>query len=102
MRSAAIRRSRPSECLRRRTIDLFLKLGLIAQRLAETLLCWNTRGFSVDSSVRLGGGHHKARQALAQYIARALLSFQKLARANWLDITIASRLLAVRAGVWLF
>ena len=67
-----------AECLRRRTIGLFLKLGLITQRFADTLLCWKHSGFSVDNSVRLDGGDHKARQALAQYIARAPLSLQKL------------------------
>jgi hypothetical protein len=67
-----------SECLRRRTIGLFLKLGLITQQFAETLLRWKHSGFSVDNSVRLDGGDHKARQALAQYIARAPLSLQKL------------------------
>jgi hypothetical protein len=41
-------------------------------------LCWKHSGFSVDNSVRLDGGDHKARQALAQYIARAPLSLQKL------------------------
>jgi hypothetical protein len=34
--------------------------------------------FSVDNSVRLDGGSHKARQALAHYIARSPLSLQKL------------------------
>jgi hypothetical protein len=70
--------TRLSECLRRRTIGLFLKLGLITQQFAETLLCWKHSGFSVDNSVRLDGGDHHARQALAQYIARAPLSLQKL------------------------
>ena len=32
----------------------------------------------MDNSVRLDGGDHKARQALAQYVARAPLSLQKL------------------------
>jgi hypothetical protein len=41
-------------------------------------LCWSNSGFSVDNSVRLDGGDHKARQALAQYIVRAPLSLQKL------------------------
>jgi hypothetical protein len=70
--------ARLAECLRRRTIGLFLKLGLIAQQFAETLLCWKHSGFSVDNSVRLDGGHHKARAALAQYIARAPLSLLKV------------------------
>jgi hypothetical protein len=60
--------ARLAECLRRRTIGLFLKLGLITQPFAENLLCWRHSGFSVDNSVRLDGGDHKARQALAQYI----------------------------------
>ncbi len=68
-----------AEYLRRRTIGLFLKLDLITEQFAETLLCWKHSGFSVDNSVRLDGGDHKARQALAQYIARAPLSLQKLA-----------------------
>jgi hypothetical protein len=69
---------RLSECLRRRTIGLFLKLCLITQQFADTLLCWRHSGFSVDNSVRLDGGDHHARQALAQYIARAPLSRQRL------------------------
>jgi hypothetical protein len=32
--------ARLSECLRRRTIGLFLKLSLITQQFAESLLCW--------------------------------------------------------------
>jgi hypothetical protein len=37
-----------AECLRRGTIGLFLKLDLITQQFAETLLCWKHSGFSVD------------------------------------------------------
>ena len=48
------------------------------KQFGETLLCWRHSGFSVDNSVRLDGGDHTARQALAQYIARAPLSLQKL------------------------
>jgi hypothetical protein len=33
-----------AECLRRRTIGLFLKLGLIIQHFAVTLLCWKHSG----------------------------------------------------------
>jgi len=60
---------RLAECLRQRTIGLFLKLRLITQPFAENLLCWRHSGFSVDNSVRLDGGDHKARLALAQYVA---------------------------------
>jgi hypothetical protein len=64
--------------LRQRIIGLFLKLGLITEQFAETLLRWRHSGFSVDNSVRQDGRDHTARQALAQYIARAPLSLQKL------------------------
>ena len=70
--------ARLAQLLRQRTVSLFLKLGLITQEFSETLLCWRHSGFSVDNSVRLDGGDHTARQALAQYIARAPLSLQKL------------------------
>jgi hypothetical protein len=53
-------------------------LGLITEEFAETLLRWRHSGFSVDNSVLLDGGDHRARQALAQYAARAPLSLQKL------------------------
>jgi hypothetical protein len=70
--------ARIAQLLRQRTVGLFLKLGLITEQFSETLLCWRHSGFSVDNSVRLDGGDHTARQALAQYIARAPLSLQKL------------------------
>jgi hypothetical protein len=70
--------ARLAQLLRQRTIGLFVKLDLITEQFAETLLRWRHSGFSVDNSVRLGGGDPKARQALAQYIARAPLSLQKL------------------------
>ena len=60
---------RLAKCLRQRTIGLFLKLGLITQPFADNLLCWRHSGFSVDNSVRLDGGDHKALQAIAQYVA---------------------------------
>lgn len=70
--------ARLTQLLRQRTIGLFLKLGLITEKFAETLLRWRHAGFSVDNSVRLDSGDHKARQALAQYIARAPLSLRKI------------------------
>ena len=59
-------------------MGLFLKLGLITEHFAETLLRWRHSGFSVNNSVLLDGGDHHARQALAQYVARAPLSLQEL------------------------
>ena len=42
------------------------------------MLCWKNSEFSVDNKVRLNGDDHKTRVALAQYIARAPLSMDKL------------------------
>ena len=42
------------------------------------LLSWRHSGFSVNNSVRMAGDDHKARVSLAQYIARAPLSLEKL------------------------
>ena len=42
------------------------------------LLSWKHSGFSVDNSVRVAGADHKARVSLAQYIARAPFSLEKL------------------------
>ena len=70
--------ARLTQLFRQRTIGLFLNLGLIAEPFAETLLRWRHAGFSVDNSVRLEAGDHHARRSLAQYIARAPLSLQKL------------------------
>ena len=45
---------------------------------AAGLLRWRHSGFSVNNSVRMEGDDHKARVSLAQYIARAPLSLEKL------------------------
>ena len=70
--------ARLAQLLRQRTVGLFLKLGLITESFAETLLRWRHSGFSVNNSVLLAPDDHRARQALAQYVARAPLSLQKL------------------------
>jgi hypothetical protein len=67
-----------AQLLRQRTLGLFLKLSLITKQFSETLRCWRHSGLSVDNSVRLDVGDHTARKALAQYIARAPRSIQKL------------------------
>jgi hypothetical protein len=59
-------------------IKLFLSKALINEEFASTLLSWKHSGFSVNNSVRLNGDDRKARVALAQYIARAPLSLEKL------------------------
>lgn len=67
-----------TECFRRRLIKFFLSKNLISEDFASTLLCWKNSGFSVNNSVRIGAEDHKARIALAQYIARPPLSLAKL------------------------
>jgi hypothetical protein len=96
--------ARLAQLLRQRTVGLFLKLGLITEQFSETLLCWRHSGFSVDNSVRLDGGDHTARQALAQYIARAPLSLQKLtydrARGNVLYHTSYNPYFRQNTNLW--
>jgi hypothetical protein len=70
--------ARLTQLLRQRTVGLFLKSGLITDQFAETLLRWRHSGFSVYNSVSLKPADHRARQALAEYAARAPLSLQKL------------------------
>ena len=67
-----------TEAFRRVVIKLLLSKGLISEDFASTLLCWKNSGFSVDNKVRINGDDHKTRIALAQYIARAPLSMDKL------------------------
>ena len=67
-----------TECFRRRVIGLFLRKNLITESFSEMLLSWRHSGFSVNNSVRMAGDDHKARVSLAQYIARAPLSLEKL------------------------
>ena len=67
-----------TEVFRRAVIKLLLSKGLISEDFAATLLCWKNSGFSVDNKVRINGDDHKTRVALAQYIARAPLSMDKL------------------------
>jgi hypothetical protein len=63
-----------TQLLGQRIVGLFLGPDLVTGSFAETLLRWRHSGFSVDNSVRLDSDDHRARQALAQYVARAPLS----------------------------
>jgi hypothetical protein len=77
---------RLSEIWRRRAVQwpalgvvaLFLSKGLLNPDFARKLLSWRHSGFPIDNSVRPDGDDHRAPQALAQYVARAPLSLQKL------------------------
>jgi len=45
---------------------------------AGNLLSWKNSGFSIDNSVRISSSDKKARESLAQYIARAPVSLEKI------------------------
>ena len=67
-----------TEAFRCAVIKLLLSKGLISEDFAGTPLCWKNSGFSVNNQVRINGDDHKTRIALAQCIARAPLSMEKL------------------------
>ena len=67
-----------TEAFRRAVLKLLMSKALITEEFASTLLCWKNSGFSVNNQVRINGDDHKTRVALAQYIARAPLSMEKL------------------------
>ena len=50
---------------------------------STTLLHWKHSGFSVNNSVRIGAEDHKARIALAQYIARPPLPHMAKPEIGW-------------------
>jgi hypothetical protein len=51
-------------------VAFFLKRSLLNERLARSMLGWTHSGFSLDLSVKIPATSSKAREALAQYIAR--------------------------------
>jgi hypothetical protein len=67
-----------TEVFRRAVIKLLLSKGLISEEFATTLLCWKNSESSVNNQVHIHGDDHNTRAALAQYIARAPLSMDKL------------------------
>jgi len=42
------------------------------------LLSWKNSGFSIDNGIRIFGTDDKARESLAQYIARCPISLEKI------------------------
>jgi hypothetical protein len=50
----------------------------IPDKTTRNLLSWKHSGFNINISVRLNGFDNKAREALAQNIARCLISQKKL------------------------
>ena len=59
-------------------VAFFLQRSLISERLARSMLAWTHSGFSVDLSVKIPATSSRAREALAQYIARPPISLSKM------------------------
>ena len=66
------------ECFRRLVVDHFKDSGLLAEKMAQNLLSWKHSGFNINNSIRLMGHDNKARESLAQYIARCPISLKKI------------------------
>ena len=69
---------RLSQYFRSSMVAFFLKRTLLNERLARNMLGWTHSGFSIDLSVKIPASSSKAREALAQYIARPPVSLQKM------------------------
>ena len=54
------------------------KMAKYSSRCHQGLLNWKNSGFSIDNSVRLFSSDDKAKEALAQYIARCPISLEKI------------------------
>ena len=67
-----------TELFRRKVIKLFEDKKLINQDFAKNLLSWKNSGFSIDNSVRIYSSNNKAKESLAQYIARCPISLEKI------------------------
>ena len=67
-----------TELFRRRVIKHFVDKNLINKDFAQNLLSWKNSGFSIDNSVKIFPSNNKAREQLAQYIARCPISLEKI------------------------
>ena len=67
-----------SQYFRSSMVAFFLKRTLLNERLARNMLGWTHSGFSVDFTVKIPATSSKAREAIAQYIARPPVSLQKM------------------------
>jgi len=67
-----------SQYFRCTVVGFFLKRELINERLAKNMIDWTHSGFSADLSVKIPATSPKAREALAQYIARHPVSLNKM------------------------
>jgi len=59
-------------------VAFFLRHSLINERLARSMLGWTHRGFSLDMPVKIHAFSSRAREGLAQYIARPPVSLSKM------------------------
>ena len=66
------------ECFRQLVVNHFKNRGLLAEKMARNLLSWKHSGFNIDNSIRIMGHDDKARESLAQYIARCPISLKKI------------------------
>lgn len=67
-----------TELFKRKVIKYFQENKLINSNFARNLLSWKSSGFSIDNSVRIFSSDEKARESLAQYIARCPISLEKI------------------------
>jgi hypothetical protein len=65
-----------TEIWRRSVVTLFLDKGLLNPDFARKILSWQHSGFSIESETRILD--QPTREALCQYIVRALLSLQRI------------------------
>ncbi len=65
------------ERLRRETIRVLVRRGLIRPPLAGQMLAWRHSGFTVHNRVRVAAGDAEGRKALASYMLRAPFSLKK-------------------------
>ncbi len=66
------------ECFRQLVVNHFKNTDRITEKRARNLLSWKHSGFNIDNSIRIMGYDNKARESLAQYIARCPISLKKL------------------------
>lgn len=67
-----------SQYFRSSMVAYFLYRCLLNERLARNMRGWTHSGFSMDLSVKIPSTSSKAREALAQYIARPPVSLKKM------------------------
>ena len=66
------------ECFRQLVTNHFKNTDRITEKAAKNLLSWKHSGFNINNSIRIMSHDNKAREALAQYIARCPVSLKKI------------------------